>query len=398
MGGRPRRRTDQPHGDRARQDRERAPRRGRGDLPGVQGGARSRHLSAEGCTRSVPVRRRGQPRSSGARHRLFAQAADDHQESHGGRAVRRLHAQARRVTMRTVLALVLLAAVSPAPASAQSSDAQSFPNRPVKIVVPFPAGGPTDVNMRIVGQKLSELCGQGVVIENRPGANTGIGAQMVAKSPADGYTLLAAMDTTLVMNPATGASMNYDPFKDFVAITLTAKNTSLLTVRASDGPKTIGELIARAKAAGIEVQLIPYKGSSEVVQGLLTGSVDFIVDGIAPSLPLIQSGQFRPLAKLNNRALPTLPELKPLSEASGLPIDEMSSWIGLVAPAGTPPAIVQKIHADVVRAMADAAVADRLEKAGILTVTTTPAEFEKYFRDEAERWAKVYKESGIKLD
>jgi tripartite-type tricarboxylate transporter receptor subunit TctC len=322
--------------------------------------------------------------------------------------------------MRTLLALVLLAAVSPAPASAQSSDAQSFPNRPVKIVVPFPAGGPTDVNMRIVGQKLSELWGQGVVIENRPGANTGIGAQMVAKSPADGYTLLAAMDTTLVMNPATGASMNYDPFKDFAAITLTAKNTSLLTVRASDGPKTIGELIARgkakklnygagititrlagatfAKAAGIEVQLIPYKGSSEVVQGLLTGSVDFIVDGIAPSLPLIQSGQFRPLAKLNNRALPTLPELKPLSEASGLPIDEMSSWIGLVAPAGTPPAIVQKIHADVVRAMADAAVADRLEKAGILGVTTTPAEFEKYFRDEAERWTKVYKESGIKLD
>ena len=181
------------------------------------------------------------------------------------------------------------------------------------------------------------------MIENRPGANTGIGAQMVAKSAPDGYTLLAAMDTTLVMNPATGAAMNYDPFKDFAAITLTAKNTSLLTVRASDGPKTIGELIARgkasasklnygagititrlagatfAKAAGIEVQLIPYKGSAEVVQGLLTGSVDFIVDGIAPSLPLINSGQFRPLAKLNNRALPTLPELKPLAEASGLP-------------------------------------------------------------------------------
>ena len=321
--------------------------------------------------------------------------------------------------MRALFALALLAIATTA-AAAQGNDAATFPNRPVRIVVPFPAGGPTDVNIRILGQKLSEMWGQGVVIENRPGANTGIGAQAVAKSPPDGYTLLAAMDTTLVMNPATGAAMNYDPFKDFAAITLTAKNTSLLTVRASDGPKTIGELIARGKAkklnygagititrlagatfaqaAGIEVQLIPYKGSSEVVQGLLTGSVDFIVDGIAPSLPLIQNGQFRPLAKLNSRALPTLPELKPLSEASGLPIDEMSSWIGLVAPAGTPPAIVQKIHADVVRAMADAAVADRLEKAGILGVTTTPAEFEKYFRDEAERWAKVYKESGIKLD
>src|SRR5258708_5600595 len=151
--------------------------------------------------------------------------------------------------MRMLLALVLLGAVSAAPACAQGSDAQGFPNRPVKIVVPFPAGGPTDVNMRIVGQKLSELWGQGVVIENRPGANTGIGAQVVAKSAPDGYTLLAAMDTTLVMNPATGAAMNYDPFKDFAAITLTAKNTSLLTVRASDGPNTIRELIAPVNAS-----------------------------------------------------------------------------------------------------------------------------------------------------
>src|SRR5882724_1042423 len=325
------------------------------------------------------------------------------------------------MTMRALFTLVWLTAASFA-AAAQGGDAATFPNRPVRIVVPFPAGGPTDVNMRILGQKLSELWGQGVVIENRPGANTGIGAQAVAKSPADGYTLLAAMDTTLVMNPATGAAMSYDPFKDFAAITLTAKNTSLLTVRASDGPKTIHELIARgkasgsklnygagititrlagatfAKAAGIEVVLVPYKGSAEVVQGLLTGSVDFIVDGIAPSLPLIKSGQFRPLAKLNSRPLPMLPEVPPLSEASGLPIDEMSSWIGLVAPAGTPAAVVRRIQQDVAKATADAVVAERLEKAGILAVTTTPEEFDKYFRTEAERWTKVYKESGIKLD
>src|SRR6187431_13086 len=147
--------------------------------------------------------------------------------------------------MRALIALVFLALVGAAPVEAQSD----FPNRPVRIVVPFPAGGPTDINMRILGQKMSELWGQSVVIENRPGANTGIGAQMVAKSPPDGYTLLAAMDTTLVMNPATGTSMTYDPFKDFAAVTLTAKNTSLLTVRASDGPKTIQELIARGKAS-----------------------------------------------------------------------------------------------------------------------------------------------------
>jgi len=324
--------------------------------------------------------------------------------------------------LRFLLAVGIAAALSIGAAHAQSGDAQNFPNRPVRIVVPFPAGGPTDVNMRILGQKLSELWNQGVVIENRPGANTGIGAQFVAKSPPDGYTLLAAMDTTLVMNPATGASMNYDPFKDFAAITLTAKNTSLLTVRASDGPKTVKELIARgkasgaklnygagititrlagatfAKAAGIDVVLVPYKGSSEVVQGLLTGSVDFIVDGVAPSLAPIAAGQFRPLAKLNNRPLPTLPGLPSLAEASGLPIEEMSSWIGLVAPAGTPPAIVKRIQQDVVKAIGDHTVAERLEKAGILSATTTPEEFEKYFRSEAERWTKVYKESGIKLD
>jgi len=321
--------------------------------------------------------------------------------------------------MRALIALVFLALVGAAPVEAQGD----FPNRPVRIVVPFPAGGPTDINMRILGQKLSELWGQSVVIENRPGANTGIGAQMVAKSPADGYTLLAAMDTTLVMNPATGTPMTYDPFKDFATITITSKNTSLLMVRASDGPQTAQELIARGKAssrkltfgagiittrlaghrfaqeAGFQVVLVPYKGSAEVVQGLLTGSVDFIVDGMASSLPLIKSGQFRALAKLNNRPLSTLPDIKPLSEAAGLPkLQEMSSWIALVAPAGTPKEVIDKIHDAVAKAHADPAVADRLDKAGINPVTTSPAEFDSFFRAEAERWTKFYQDSGINLN
>ncbi len=324
--------------------------------------------------------------------------------------------------MTAVGAALALIFLSLAPATAQNA-AANFPNRPIKIVVPFPAGGPTDINARIIGQKLSEAWGQGVVIENRPGANTGIGAAAVAKSPADGYTLLAAMDTTLVMNPASGASMSYDPFKDFAPITLTAKNTSLLTVRADDGPKTIKELIERgkasskkltfgagititrlaglefAKAAGIEVVLVPYKGSSEVVHGLLTGSVDFIVDGMAASLPLIQSGKLRALAKLNNRNLVSLPDVQPLSVAAGLPqIPEMSSWIGLVAPAGTPPEIVDKIQREVTRIYADPAVAGQLDRAGINAVTTTPAEFDKFFRDEAAHWTRVFKETGIKFD
>jgi tripartite-type tricarboxylate transporter receptor subunit TctC len=326
-----------------------------------------------------------------------------------------------RSLIRPVAAGLLLLATAAA-AFAQGADAQSFPNRPVRIVVPFPAGGPTDINMRILGQRLSEIWGQGVVIENRPGANTGIGAQMVAKAAPDGYTLLAAMDTTLVMNPATNTPMAYDPFKDFATVTLTARNTSLLLVRAADGPKTAQELIARGKAsekgltfgagiiptrlagfrfakeAGFKVVLVPYKGSAEVVQGLLTGSVDFTVDGIASAIPLIRSGQLRALAKLNSRPLNPLPDLQPLSVAAGLPkLDEMGTWIALVAPAATPPAVVRKIHAAVVQAYSDPVLADRLDKAGITIATSTPAELDAYFRSEAERWTKFYKESGINL-
>ncbi len=317
---------------------------------------------------------------------------------------------------------VLLVALAIAPAIAQ--DAQSYPTRPIRIVVPFPAGGPTDVNARIIAQRMSEDFKQAVIVENRPGGNTAIGAQAVAKAEPDGYTLLAAMDTTLVMNPATlSTPLGYDPFKDFATITLTAKNTSLLTVRAADGPASIAELVARAKAnpgkmnygagiittrlagylfareAGIQVQLIPYKGSADVVAGLLTGSVDFIVDGVAASLPLIHGGRLRALAKLNTRPLPVLPELKPLAVAAGLPqLDDMSSWIGLVAPAGTPRTVIDKLNREVAAIYADPAIADRLEKAGITAVTSTPEEFDAFFRSEAARWTKVFRESGIKLE
>jgi tripartite-type tricarboxylate transporter receptor subunit TctC len=326
----------------------------------------------------------------------------------------------RSLLMRGLLSL-LLSTFLALPAAAQ--DAATFPSRPIRIIVPFPAGGPTDVNARIIAQRMSEDFRQPVVIENRPGGNTAIGAQAVAKAEPDGYTLLAAMDTTLVMNPATAtAPLSYDPFKDFATITLTAKNTSLLTVRA-DGPKSVQELIARAKQnpgklnygagiittrlagylfareAGIAVQLIPYKGSADVVQGLLTGSVDFTVDGVAANLPLIQGGKLRALAKLNNRPLPVLPDLQPLGVAADLPqLEDMSSWIGLVAPVGTPRAVVDKIAREVATIYKDPAVADRLEKAGITAVTSTPAEFDAFFRAEAKRWTEVFRESGIKLE
>jgi tripartite-type tricarboxylate transporter receptor subunit TctC len=320
------------------------------------------------------------------------------------------------VTRRSVLAGIAAGALVP-----MGAQAQTFPNRTIRIIVPFPAGGPTDILSRVIAQKMSEDWGHPVVVENRPGADTAIGAVQVAKAAPDGYTLLAAMDTTMVMNPATKTNLPYDPFKDFAAVTLAAKNTSLLTVRASDGPKTIAELIARGKsgkmnygagiittrlagymfnrAAGINVQLIPYKGSAEVVQGLLTGAVDYIIDGVASSLPLIKAGQFRPLAKLNSRPLPTLPDVPPLSEAAGMPeLDDMSSWIALVAPAGTPRPIVERLQGKVAAIYADRATNERLIAAGLNPVSSTPEEFDAFFRKEAVRWAKAFKESGIRLD
>ena len=320
------------------------------------------------------------------------------------------------------LAICLVAGTS-ALAQAPDSGAQSYPSRPVRLVVPFPAGGPTDILARVVAQRLSEVWSQPVVIENQPGANTAIAAARVAKLPPDGYTLLAAMDVTLVLNPLTSKNLTYEPLKDFTLISLGAKNTSLLTVRAADGPNSVQELIARAKAnpgklnygagiittrlagylfnreAGINVQYIPYNGSSPTVQGLLTGAVDYIVDGTASHVSLIKSGQLRALAKLNSRPLPALPDVRPLAVEAGNPaLDDISTWIGFVAPAGTPRAIVDKIQREIAAMYNDPAVAETLQKSGISAVSSTPEEFDTFLRKETDRWGKVFKESGIQLN
>jgi tripartite-type tricarboxylate transporter receptor subunit TctC len=321
------------------------------------------------------------------------------------------------------LVAAILAASAAGPATAEEQSAAGFPNRTVRIVVPFPAGGPTDILTRVVAQRLGEVWGQAVVVENQPGANTAIAAARVAKMPADGYTLFAVMDVTMVLNPVTNKTLPYDPLKDFAPITLASKNTSLLTVRAEDGPKTVKELIARAKAnpgklnygagiittrlagylfnreAGIEAQYIPFSGSPPTVQGLLTGAVDYIVDGTATSLPLIQGGKLRALAKLNSRPLPALPDVKPLAVEAGIPaLDDISTWIGFVAPAGTPRGIIDKVQREVVRMYADPVIADKLEKSGISAVSSTPEELSAFVRKELERWGQVFKDSGIQLN
>jgi tripartite-type tricarboxylate transporter receptor subunit TctC len=301
-----------------------------------------------------------------------------------------------------------------------NSIADEYPNRPIKIVVPFPAGGGTDILARLVGQKMSEDWGQAVVIENRPGANTAIGAQLVARSAPDGYTLLAAMDVTMVMNSASGVSMSYDPVKDFAPVTLLAKNGALLGVRADGGAATIQALIANGKAspgklsygagvpitrlagfmfvksAGFEALMIPYKGSAEALQGLLFGSVDFVVDGIATMLPLVTSGKLRALARLDARPVTTLPDLPTLAAAANLPqFEDITAWTALVAPAGTPQAIIEKLQKEVVRAYSDPTIAGRLSSLGIAAVSSTPTELGDFHRKELERWTQVYRDNKI---
>jgi tripartite-type tricarboxylate transporter receptor subunit TctC len=319
-----------------------------------------------------------------------------------------------------LIALALLSGLAMGSAAAQER-ADAFPTRAIKIVVPFPAGGPSDVFARMIGQKMSEDWGQPVVIENRPGANTVLGAQQVAKATPDGYTLLMAIDSTLTMNQYLYRTPPYDPFNDFAPITLTAKTMQLLIVNAASDVKTVKDLISQAKAqpgklnygagtittkltgylfnkaAGIETVLVPYNGSAEVAQGLLTKSVDFSFDGPSASLSLIQGGQFRVLAKFDPRPFPPVPDL-PVVTTEMPNMDEITVWLGLVAPKGTPAAVIDKLQAEVAKALADPAVKAKADASGLFPATSTPAEFAAFIRKEAQRWSSVVKETGMKYD
>src|SRR5713226_4223536 len=318
------------------------------------------------------------------------------------------------------IAFALLSVLLISAAAAQER-ADSFPSRSIKIVVPFPAGGPSDVLARMIGQKMTEDWGQPVVVENRPGANTVIGAQQVVKAAPDGYTLLMAIDSTLTMNQYLYRNPPYDPINDFVPITLVAKTLQILMVHSQSEVKTVKDLIAKAKAqpdklnygagtittrltghlfnkaAGIETVLVPYNGSAEVAQGVLTRSVDFSFDGVSASLSLIQGGQFRVLAKFDPRPFPPVPEL-PLITSVVPKMDEITVWLGLVAPKGTPAAIVDKLYAEVAKILADPAIKAKADAAGLFPATSTPAEFSAFIRREAERWSVIVKETGMKYD
>ncbi len=320
------------------------------------------------------------------------------------------------------VALLLLSIFESAFCATPVPAQNTYPSRTIRIVVPFPAGGPSDVMARMIGDRMSQDFGQGVVVDNRPGANTVIGAQLVAKAAPDGYMLLMAIDSTLVMNQYLYTNLPYDPIKDFVPITLVGKTVGLLVVNAASDVKSVKDLIAKAKAqpgklncgagtittkltcflfsdkAGIDTVLLPYNGSAEVAHGILTKSVDFVFDGPSAVLPLIQSGDLRALAKLDDRPFPPVPDLPTLTTATGVDLGDLTVWLGLVAPQGTPPAVVDKLNSEVTKILNNPEVKAKADAAGLYPTTSTPAEFAAFIQHEAARWPVVVKKSGMHFD
>jgi tripartite-type tricarboxylate transporter receptor subunit TctC len=316
----------------------------------------------------------------------------------------------------------VIVAVLSALAMASARAQETYPTRPIHIVVPFPAGGPSDVLTRLLGDRMSADFGEPIVVDNRPGANTVIGAQLVAKAAPDGYTLLMAIDSTLVMNQYLYSHLPYDPLKDFAPVSLAAKDMGWLVVNANSPYKTANDLVAKATAApgklncgagtittkltcilfnekfGLDTVLISFNGSAQVAQGALTGAADFVFDGTAAELPLIQAGNLRALAKLDSRPFAPLPQLPSLKAATGIDLGDLSVWSGLVAPRGTPAPIVDKLSAEVAKVANEPALKAKAETVGIYTVSSTPADFAAFIRHEAARWPDIVKKSGLHFD
>ena len=316
-----------------------------------------------------------------------------------------------------VLLLIAGAVVAPA------AFAQAYPTHSIRLVVPFPAGGTTDILARAAAQKLSESLGQAVVVDNRPGAAGNIGADLVAKSAPDGYTLLMGTVGTHAINPSLYAKMPYDHVKDFVPVVLVAGVPNVLAVYPAFPVNSVAELIALAKSkpgtinfassgsgtsihmsgelfksmAGVDMTHVPYKGSAPALTDLMGGQVQIMFDNLPSALPLIKAGKLRAIAVTSLKRAPALPDVPTISE-SGLPGFEASSWFGVLAPAGTPSPIVAKINADVNKWLQSPEAREQLLAQGANAAGGTPEQFTAHIRAETEKWAKVVKASGAKAD
>ncbi len=299
----------------------------------------------------------------------------------------------------------------------------AYPVKPIRMVVPFPPGGTTDILARVAGQKITEATGQQVIVDNRPGAGGNIGTEIVARAPADGYTLLTDPGSTLTINPSLFPKLPFDPLKDFAPITIIAAVPNLLVVHPSLPAKTVKELIALAKArpgqlnyastgagqsthlslelfklmGGLNITHIPYKGSSPALTDVLAGQVTIMFDNMPSCLPHVKAGKLRALGVSTLQRSPALPALPTIAE-SGLPGFEVSVWFGVLAPAGTPRDIVSRLNAVVVKALAAPDVRQRLAGQGAEAVGNTPEQFTAQMQRDLVKWAKVVKDANIRID
>jgi tripartite-type tricarboxylate transporter receptor subunit TctC len=307
----------------------------------------------------------------------------------------------------------------PLVAAAQASD---FPTKAIRIVVPFPPGGATDAAARLVAVKMAEHWGQPVLVDNRAGAGGNVGSELVAKSPADGYTLVMGVTGSHAINTSLYSKMPYDPVADFVAISQVAVVPNVLVVHPSVPAKNLAELMALAKKepgklnyaslgngtaahlgmemlkseAGVDITHVPYKGSAPAVSDLLAGQVQMMVDGLPSALPHVKAGKLRAIAITSLHRAPSLPDLPTIAET--YPGFYADAWSGLFAPKGTPQPVVDKLSAEVQRILKLPEVREKLAALGAEPVGSTQAEFAAHVKKEIGKWAKVVKTSGAKVD
>ena len=324
--------------------------------------------------------------------------------------------------------LVALIAASPLLAAPLAAQAQAWPSKPVRIVVPFAPGGTTDILARAVAPELSRAFGQQFIVDNRAGAGGNLGAEIVAKSPGDGYTLLMGTVGTHGINKALYNKLPYDPQKDFVPVTLVAGVPNVMVVNAERAKalniNTVNDFIKYAKAnpgklnmassgngtsihlagelfksmTGIFMTHIPYRGSGPALLDMVAGNMDVMFDNLPSSMPQIKGGKLKALAVTSAQRSAAMPDVPTVEEAAGLKGFEASSWFGLLAPAGTPMDIVNRIQQEVAKSLNTPAIKEKLLAQGAIPSGNTPAEFAKLIDAEHKKWAKVVKDSGARVD
>ncbi len=317
--------------------------------------------------------------------------------------------------LRSLLSILLLAL-------ALSVNAQHYPLRAVRLIVPMAAGGSTDISARALARQLTDTWKQNVVVENRPGATTVIGTEAVARAAPDGYTLLVTL-APFAVNPSLHAKLPYDTLADFAGITLINTTPLVIVVNPSVPARSVKDLIALARAhpgklnfgsagsggsnhlagelfktmANVKMVHIPYKGNAPALTDLVGGHVDLIFNGVLSALPLIESGKLRALAITSRERSPVLPDLPTVSE-SGLKGFEAVAWVGLSAPARTPREVIMRVNADSVRIIRSAEFSGRLARGGSIPAGNSPEQYTTFIRDEIAKWGKVVKFTGAKAD